>query len=68
MVRTRSSDEDNGSFAAIRPDLHDAESGFESADVRTEATDEDGYRRESGVVPEPAHRSLAERLRETAKG
>jgi hypothetical protein len=68
MPRSNSSDSDNGSFAPIRPDLYETGSGFQSVDVGGEATEDDGYRRKPGGVPEPPHRSLAERIRESAEG
>jgi hypothetical protein len=67
MPRSNSSDDDNGPFAPIRPDLHQAASGFEPADVRTEE-EEVAYRRKPGGVSEPPHRPLAERIRESGKG
>jgi hypothetical protein len=64
MTRSNSSDDNNGSFAPMRPGLHETEPGFESVDVGAEATEEDGhYRRKPGGVPEPPHQSLAERIR-----
>jgi hypothetical protein len=65
--RTYSGDDNNGSFAPITPELHETESGFESADVGAEAAEEGAYRRKPGGVPEPPHRPLAERIRERAK-
>lgn len=68
MSTANSSDDNNGSFAPIRPDLHQTEAGFESVDIGAEASEEDGHRRRPGGVSEPPHRPLAERIRESAEG
>jgi hypothetical protein len=68
VAKTNSSDEGNGSFAPIRPNLLETEPGFESADEGVEATERDGHRRKPSAVSEPLQRSLAERIRTSAKG
>jgi hypothetical protein len=68
MPKTNSSDDDNGSFAPVGPDLLETEPGFESVDEGVEATGREGHRRKPGAVSEPLHRSLAERIRTSAKG
>jgi hypothetical protein len=68
MPNTKSSDNDNGSFAPVQPNLLDTEPGFESVDEGVEETERESHRRRPGGVSEPPHRSLAERIRTSAKG
>ena len=65
MATARSTDDENGPFMPIRPELQAAEPGFDGAADRVE--DDGSLRRSPSDVSEP-FRPLAERLREAGAG
>jgi len=66
MAGSGSQDEDNASFAPIRPDLYETEPGFQSVEAGAEEVTEGRHqRREPGEVPDATRRPLAERIRES---
>jgi hypothetical protein len=67
MATVGSSDDDNGSFMPEQPDIYEAAQGFEPADTEAAEAEQGHLRRTPGGVPEPPHRSLAERIRESMR-